>query len=494
MLRLRYLFLIPIAFVLLLIFNPTKVFATSIYDSLIINTSDYSIFANNYYGVSSVQPVNVSTWNVNFNNPSWYYQGNLDSPTATAFRANVASIRASENYSYIVIDRTEYQSSYTDRYYRYKHVIMCANQITFQWHDELAGGQHFISVSGHCDDGVETIITFPQVQWGQGGTSTPAYSNMSARGSLAIGVGNGTPDIRVVEHVGIAPTYPIGYAGAPMSGVYLQPLYIHPQGRFSVADKHVVIQDKSLNFPETWGNWHMRYEILGTDGTTVLKTFNENGASQVEYDLPAIGNYKVRMTFLNSANEIYPDNEAQKTYLTPLIMNLNIDGSTYTSDTRDASASCDSSGVCTPADGTAVVYEDCATFGLNVGGAIGCHLGNFSKWFERFFGFDGQNPLLNMSQDTFGLTSIITSPLVVLTQMQSQSYACTPIGLTLPFVNVPLNLPCLTSIYQSNFGTAFTLYQTVITGVVSYYVVVRILADVKGYKDPKNDQIEVLKL
>ena len=105
---------------------------------------------------------------------------------------------------------------------------------------------------------------------------------------------------------------------------------------------------------------------------------------------------------------------------------------------------------------------------------------------DSFFG--------NFNNNTHGLTGIVTLPLTTIQGLSNSS--CSPLSLTIPFIssNNNLQLPCLTPIYQSNFGTFFTLYQTILFGFVSYYVCINIFRMVKDFKDPNKDKIEVMDL
>lgn len=100
--------------------------------------------------------------------------------------------------------------------------------------------------------------------------------------------------------------------------------------------------------------------------------------------------------------------------------------------------------------------------------------------------------LEDFSSDTYGLTSIITAPLNTIESLTNKS--CSPLVVPLPFVNEDITLPCMSSIYSSTFGTAFTLYQTITTALIGYWCIVRIFAIVKGMKDPNDDKIEVVEL
>ena len=98
----------------------------------------------------------------------------------------------------------------------------------------------------------------------------------------------------------------------------------------------------------------------------------------------------------------------------------------------------------------------------------------------------------NFNTDTFGLTSVITAPLELIKSVTSKS--CTPLQLTLPFVNKELNLPCLSTIYENHFGSFLTIYRTITFGFVSYWVCIKIFNLVKDFKNPEHDEIEVLDL
>ena len=105
---------------------------------------------------------------------------------------------------------------------------------------------------------------------------------------------------------------------------------------------------------------------------------------------------------------------------------------------------------------------------------------------------DAENFFSGFNTDTFGLTSIITSPLNLIGSITGSS--CSPLGLPLPYVNKSLTLPCMSSIYQKHFGSFLSLYQTITFGIVAYWVCVRIFNLVKDFKNPEHDEIEVLDL
>lgn len=97
----------------------------------------------------------------------------------------------------------------------------------------------------------------------------------------------------------------------------------------------------------------------------------------------------------------------------------------------------------------------------------------------------------DFESNDFGLSDIITLPLTTIQSITSKS--CTPLSLTLPFVNKTFQLPCMTTIY-SKFEPFYSIYQTITFGVISYWICVQIYAMVKGFKDPTKDEIEVMDL
>lgn len=98
----------------------------------------------------------------------------------------------------------------------------------------------------------------------------------------------------------------------------------------------------------------------------------------------------------------------------------------------------------------------------------------------------------DFTTDDFGLSDIITVPLDTIKSITSKT--CNPLILPLPFVNENLTLPCIRTIFEENFSSILTTYQTVTFGFISYYVIVRIFNLVKDFKNPEHDEIEVMDL
>ena len=94
--------------------------------------------------------------------------------------------------------------------------------------------------------------------------------------------------------------------------------------------------------------------------------------------------------------------------------------------------------------------------------------------------------------NTHGLTGIITAPLNAIQSLTSKT--CSPLVLPIPFVDKDLTLPCMRKIYTDNFGGFMNLYDVIIIGIVSYWVLVRIFTLVKDFKNPDHDEVEVVDL
>lgn len=91
-----------------------------------------------------------------------------------------------------------------------------------------------------------------------------------------------------------------------------------------------------------------------------------------------------------------------------------------------------------------------------------------------------------------GLSKIVRTPLTLVNQITSKT--CQVINLPLPYVNKNVTLPCMSEVYEENFGSVFSIYQMVMFGFISYYVCINVFRIVKEMKDPNIDKIEVFDL
>ena len=99
----------------------------------------------------------------------------------------------------------------------------------------------------------------------------------------------------------------------------------------------------------------------------------------------------------------------------------------------------------------------------------------------------------NFNTNSHGLTGIITAPLNAIQSLTSKT--CSPLVIPLPFMeDKNLTLPCMRPIYEEFFGGFISLYDIITLGIVSYWIMVRIFAMVKDFKNPDHDEIEVVDL
>lgn len=94
----------------------------------------------------------------------------------------------------------------------------------------------------------------------------------------------------------------------------------------------------------------------------------------------------------------------------------------------------------------------------------------------------------------FGFQQVVLKPLDFLSEISNETQNCTPLNLPLPFIDENITLPCMTPIYQNNFGNILLIYQTILTGLFAYYVGLNTFRGIKDLSNPRDDSIEVGKL
>jgi len=101
--------------------------------------------------------------------------------------------------------------------------------------------------------------------------------------------------------------------------------------------------------------------------------------------------------------------------------------------------------------------------------------------------------LNNLILDTHGLSSVVTAPLAFIAGLPNAVNECAPIALNIANFGT-ITLPCMTQIYQSRFGALFTIWQTVLIGLFTYHMGIRLFGKIKDMSSPKDDRIEVVNL
>lgn len=97
----------------------------------------------------------------------------------------------------------------------------------------------------------------------------------------------------------------------------------------------------------------------------------------------------------------------------------------------------------------------------------------------------------DFQSDSHGLSGIVTAPLRLIQSLSSST--CSSLVLPLPFVSENATLPCMSIIYNQ-FPTFYSLWQLITTGLIAYWVLIKIFGHVKGMQNPTDDRIEVFNL
>lgn len=101
---------------------------------------------------------------------------------------------------------------------------------------------------------------------------------------------------------------------------------------------------------------------------------------------------------------------------------------------------------------------------------------------------DFQQHLSGMNE----LTQFVFLPITFITSMIDNT--CQPLVWDIPFVNTRVVVPCLSTIYSGYFGGIVGLFSTVMTALLTYRCVMKLLATIKGLLDAEDDKIEVIDL
>lgn len=316
--------------------------------------------------------------------------------------------------------------------------------------------------------------------------------------------GQPNTDYKFVETNVPITNYPPDYAGH--QPVIVQPSIpdtskLRPNITIDVMDKQVTLNSKiNETVKAQYPNYKVYWFITNAtfDGTGVPEgcgdtAFTTSGYSipsePLHFQVPCYTTYSVNAYFAYD-NGSYPLDDFADWHIVETTINVDINGGFFSIDT-DNSFVCDNSNYCQH-ESALWVDQQCDL--LHMGGCVN----NILHYLSVALGIDKTatnptgSPFVSFRTESYGLLTIITAPLVAINALTTTS--CSAITFTIPYVNTNVTLPCYYSIYQSYLGSVFTIYQTIATGVVAYYVIVGILRHVKELKDPKKDQIEVVQL
>lgn len=97
----------------------------------------------------------------------------------------------------------------------------------------------------------------------------------------------------------------------------------------------------------------------------------------------------------------------------------------------------------------------------------------------------------NAFNDNSGIQSIINAPLNFINGLTN---SCSPITLTIPFIDTSVNLPCIKEELEQHVPLIVPILSTAINGFVIYRILLDIVSLIKSSRDPDDDRIEVLDL
>lgn len=101
--------------------------------------------------------------------------------------------------------------------------------------------------------------------------------------------------------------------------------------------------------------------------------------------------------------------------------------------------------------------------------------------------------LLNNSNfnDSSGIQSIINAPLNFI---NSLSNTCSPINVTIPYIDEPLQIPCIKQELNNHIPLIVPILSTAINGFIVYRILLDLVRIIKNSRNPDDDRIEVLDL
>lgn len=93
------------------------------------------------------------------------------------------------------------------------------------------------------------------------------------------------------------------------------------------------------------------------------------------------------------------------------------------------------------------------------------------------------------------LTHIILEPINVILYAFDSETTCSPIVLNVPYMtDKQITLPCMSSIYNTYFGTFMATFIMIMAGMYCYRTVIYVIRTLKEVLDAENDKIEVIDL
>lgn len=90
------------------------------------------------------------------------------------------------------------------------------------------------------------------------------------------------------------------------------------------------------------------------------------------------------------------------------------------------------------------------------------------------------------------LTQLVLLPISLFMDLSTDN--CQPLHLQIPYVNMSVDLPCMKAVFNQYFNGLYSIFTTIMSAVICYWVAIKTGALVKEIVDCDNDRIEVVDL
>lgn len=329
-------------------------------------------------------------------------------------------------------------------------------------------------------------------------------------------------DTRPVYSNSLNVVYPEGYEGLLLPGTTNQKTQVYPGISITVEDNGTSTDTSkvTLAVSDEFYDWLITRGLQNEDYYTILTltTMSDEiivadrcyGPVSCVYNQLALGDYKARMDVVFSNEDIMNEYQFNTTEVwfqvnnTSYSMFYNPNENKYCTVKNGWEWNCN---IPQPGQEPEIITgdpetwtpEDCTIDGFPWVDLNAC-IRNIMHYLGEYLGINGptitssSSPFFQFDSNTFGLTSIITAPVEILNNLAVSEYLCNPVYLPLPNLDSSIELPCMNNYYTTYLDELYDVWQLIISGIISYYVIVGILKMVKDSKDPQKDKIEVLKL
>lgn len=90
------------------------------------------------------------------------------------------------------------------------------------------------------------------------------------------------------------------------------------------------------------------------------------------------------------------------------------------------------------------------------------------------------------------LTQFFLIPINFMVNIQNNT--CKPLVWDIPFVNTRVQIPCMSTIYNSYFSTFISVFSLIMTSLLGYRSMLKLFNAIKGMVDAEDDKVEVVDL